>query len=128
MASTPRRRARRSSGSWEAIRAATPISTPGVPRTTTLSLEYYANRSTLINFALFYINVKSFINNGSVQRCDLPDQDGVVRNRCVAINEPIQGAGANLKGAELGIKQAFDFLPGFLARLRCRGELHLLPE
>ena len=77
------------------------------------SLEYYASRSTLINLAIFYINVKSFINNGSVQRCDLPDQDGVVRNRCVSITGPIQGAGANLKGAEFGIKQAFDFLPGF---------------
>ena len=78
------------------------------------SLEYYASRSTLVNFALFYINVASFISNGNVQRCDLPDQDGVVRDHCVNISEPIQGAGANLKGAELGIKQALDFLPGFL--------------
>jgi TonB-dependent receptor len=79
-----------------------------------VSFEYYANRSTLINFALFYVSVKSFINNGSVQNCDLPDQDGVERHHCVSINEPIQGSGSNLKGAELGIKQAFDFLPGFL--------------
>jgi TonB-dependent receptor len=79
------------------------------------SLEYYANRSTLVNFALFYINVQSFISNGNVQRCDLPDQDGVVRNHCVSISEPIQGAGANLKGAELGIKQTLDFLPGLLS-------------
>jgi TonB-dependent receptor len=78
------------------------------------SLEYYANRSTLINFALFYISVKSFISNGSVQNCDLPDEDGVVRHHCVSITEPIQGSGANLKGTEIGIKQAFDFLPGFL--------------
>jgi len=77
------------------------------------SLEFYASHSTLINFAVFYIDVASFINNGTVQRCDLPDQDGVVRNRCVAINQPIQGEGANLKGAELGIKQALDFLPSF---------------
>jgi TonB-dependent receptor len=77
------------------------------------SLEYYVNRSTLINFAIFYIDVASFINNGSVQRCDLPDQDGVVRNHCVSVTGPIQGAGAALRGAEFGIKQAFDFLPGF---------------
>jgi TonB-dependent receptor len=77
------------------------------------SLEYYVSHSTLINLAVFYIDVKSFINNGSVQRCDLPDEDGVVRNRCVSITGPIQGAGAALRGAEFGVKQAFDFLPGF---------------
>jgi len=77
------------------------------------SLEFYVNRSTMLNFALFYIDVESFINNGSVQRCDLPDQDGVVRDRCVSVTGPIQGEGAALKGAEFGIKQAFDFLPGF---------------
>jgi TonB-dependent receptor len=77
------------------------------------SLEYYASHSTLINLAIFYIDVKSFINNGSVQRCDLPDQDGVIRNHCVSITGPIQGAGAALRGAEFGIKQAFDFLHGF---------------
>jgi TonB-dependent receptor len=78
-----------------------------------VSLEYYAGRSTLVNLAVFYIDVASFINNGSVQRCDLPDQDGTVRGRCVSINGPIQGAGAILRGAEFGIKAAFDFLPGF---------------
>jgi TonB-dependent receptor len=77
------------------------------------SLEYYAGRSTLVNLAVFYIDVASFINNGGVQRCDLPDQDGTVRGRCVSVNGPIQGAGAILRGAELGIKEAFDFLPGF---------------
>ena len=78
-----------------------------------VSLEYYAGRSTLINLAVFYIDVKSFINNGSVQRCDLPDQDGVVRGRCISVTGPIQGAGAALRGAEIGLKQALDFLPGF---------------
>jgi TonB-dependent receptor len=43
----------------------------------------------------------------------LPDQDGVVRNRCVSVSGPIQGAGAILRGAEFGLKEAFDFLPGF---------------
>jgi TonB-dependent receptor len=79
------------------------------------SFEYYIGKSSMINFAVFYIEVASFIVNGSVNRCDLPDQDGVIRNRCVNINGPIQGAGRDLKGAEFGWKQTFDFLPGFLA-------------
>jgi TonB-dependent receptor len=79
-----------------------------------LSFEYYYGKQNLISFSLFYIDVASFIDNGSVTRCDLPDQDGVIRNRCVAVTAPTQGAGKPLKGMELGIKQAFDFLPGLL--------------
>jgi TonB-dependent receptor len=33
----------------------------------------------------------------------------------VAITGPIQGSGKSLRGVEAGAKQAFDFLPGFLA-------------
>jgi TonB-dependent receptor len=80
-----------------------------------LSLEYYRGRSGVLSLALFYVDVASFIVQGSTLRCDLPDEDGVVRHRCVAITGPIQGAGKSLRGAELGIKQAFDFLPGWLA-------------
>ena len=78
-----------------------------------LSVEYYLSRSSLINLALFYVKVDSFIANGTELRCDLPDQDGVVRNHCVAISGPVQGQGKSLRGLELGVKQAFDFLPGF---------------
>jgi TonB-dependent receptor len=56
--------------------------------------------------------VDSFINNGSVQNCALPDQDGVVRNHCVSINGPVQGGGNWLHGFEFGLKQDFKFLPG----------------
>ena len=45
-------------------------------------------------------------------RCDLPDQDGVVRGRCVGISGPTQGSGKSLHGLEFGWKQAFDLLPG----------------
>ena len=77
------------------------------------SLEYYMGESTMINVAAFYINVDSFISNGSVQNCNLPDQDGQVRGNCVSINGPIQGGGNWLHGFEFGIKQDFTFLPGF---------------
>jgi len=78
------------------------------------SLEYYINPSSMISLAFFRINVRSFIQSGSVINCDLPDEDGVVRNRCVVITEPIQGTGNSIHGAEFDYRQAFTFLPGFL--------------
>lgn len=81
------------------------------------SLEYYIGRSSLLSIAAFYIDVDSFIQAGSVQRSDLPDNDGVVRNRTVSISTPIQGAGGTLKGIEGQWKQSFSdlgFMPNFL--------------
>lgn len=80
-----------------------------------LSLEYYLGNSSIISLDAFYIKVASFIENGSVQNCDLPDEDGVVRGNCVAITGPIQGKGNSLHGFEFNYQQAFTFLPGFLA-------------
>ncbi|WP_240320889.1 TonB-dependent receptor [Sphingomonas crusticola] len=82
-----------------------------------LSLEYYIGRSSLVNVGFFYIDVASFIERGSVTRTDLPDNDGVVRNRSVQISTPIQGNGGKLKGFELGAKLAFNDvgLGGFLS-------------
>jgi TonB-dependent receptor len=79
-----------------------------------VSLEYYMGRSSMLSIAAFYVDVASFISQGSVTRCDLPDQDGVVRNNCVGISLPEQGNGQSLHGLEIGWKQAFDFLPGVL--------------
>jgi TonB-dependent receptor len=78
-----------------------------------LSLEYYLGRSSMVSIAAFYVDVASFVNpNAGTTRCDLPDQDGVVRHRCVGITGPAQGGGKSLHGLEFGLKQAFDFLPG----------------
>jgi TonB-dependent receptor len=83
-----------------------------------LSLEYYTGRSSMISLAAFYVDVASFVNpNAGTTRCDLPDQDGVIRHRCVGITGPAQGSGKSLHGLEFGIKQAFTFLPGKLANL-----------
>jgi TonB-dependent receptor len=79
-----------------------------------LSLEYYMGRSSMLSIAAFYVDVASFVAQEGTTRCDLPDQDGVVRNRCVGISGPSQGSGKSLHGLELGWKQAFDFLPGVL--------------
>jgi TonB-dependent receptor len=79
------------------------------------SLEYYINRTSMISLELFHIDVQSFILIGSVINCTLPDEDGVVRNRCIAITEPVQGAGSSLQGAEFDYRQGFTFLPGLLS-------------
>ena len=82
-----------------------------------ISLEYYLGRSSMVSIAAFYVEVASFIDQKGVTRCDLPDQDGVVRNRCVGISGPSQGASKSLHGLEFGLKQALDFLPGKFANL-----------
>jgi TonB-dependent receptor len=80
------------------------------------SLEYYINPTSMVSLALFRINVQSFIKSGSVIDCTLPDEDGVVRDRCVTITEPVQGTGNSIHGAEFDYRQGFTFLPGILAR------------
>jgi TonB-dependent receptor len=81
-----------------------------------MSLEYYISRSSMVSLAAFYVDVASFIVQQGSVRCDLPDQDGVVR-RCVGISGPSQGSGKSLHGLEFSVKQAFDFLPGAFRNL-----------
>jgi len=80
------------------------------------SLEYYINPTSMLSLALFRINVESFIKNGSVTNCTLPDEDGVVRDHCIVITEPVQGTGNSIQGAEFDYRQGFTFLPGFLSK------------
>jgi TonB-dependent receptor len=82
------------------------------------SLEYYLGRSSLLSVGAFHIEVESFIQQGNITRSDLPDNDGVVRNRTVSISTPIQGDGGTLQGVEAGAKISFNdlgVLPGFLS-------------
>jgi TonB-dependent receptor len=78
------------------------------------SLEYYINPVSMVGVELFRINVESFIENGNVQNCSLPDEDGVVRHRCITIVEPVQGTGNSIQGAEIDYRQGFTFLPWLL--------------
>ena len=80
-----------------------------------LSFEYYINPTSMVGLELFRINVKSFIKNGAVTDCTLPDADGVVRNHCISITEPIQGSGNSIQGVEFDYRQGFTFLPGLLS-------------
>ncbi len=75
------------------------------------SLEWYPTDHTLMSFALFHIDIKSFIARSSVDMA-LPDQDGVVR-RTVPVGINVQGEGGSIDGAEIGVKHAFLELPGF---------------
>jgi TonB-dependent receptor len=79
------------------------------------SFEYYINSTSMVNLELFRINVQSFIKTGSVTNCTLPDEDGVVRNHCIAITQPLQGSGNSIQGVEFDYRQGFTFLPGFLS-------------
>ena len=78
------------------------------------SAEYYINPQSMIGVELFRINVQSFIKNGAVTNCNLPDEDGVVRHHCIAISQPLQGEGNSIQGAEFDYRQGFSFLPGVL--------------
>jgi TonB-dependent receptor len=80
-----------------------------------ISAEHYFSNSSMISVALFRISVASFILESGVTNCSLPDADGVVRNRCVTIAEPVQGTGQSLHGAEFDYRQALTFLPGVLS-------------
>ncbi|UIJ43511.1 TonB-dependent receptor [Sphingomonas cannabina] len=82
------------------------------------SLEYYTGRSSLIAVGAFYIDVASFIENATVNRDDIPDNDGVIR-RVVPVNTVVQGEGGTLKGIEVSARQSLadygvgGFLRGF---------------
>lgn len=69
-----------------------------------VALEYYYGPATMFNIAAFRLNIDSFVT-----RADIPnsgsyaDGDGIVR-RLVNVNRPIQGAGGELQGIEIGAK------------------------
>jgi TonB-dependent receptor len=69
------------------------------------SLEYYTGRSSLVAVGAYYLSVESFIENATVNRDDIPDNDGVIR-RTVPVNTVVQGEGGSLKGIEASARQA----------------------
>ncbi len=69
------------------------------------SVEYYTGRSSLIAAGVFHIAVESFIDNTTINRTDIPDNDGVIR-RVVPIRTPVQGKGGTLKGVEASARQS----------------------
>lgn len=73
------------------------------------SLEYYFARGSSLYGALFYKKVRNFISvNPSVEV-----YDGIT----YTISRPDNNQGGEIKGAEVGYQQFFDFLPGALSGL-----------
>lgn len=82
------------------------------------SLELYTGRSSLISLGAYHLKVDSFIENATVNRNDIPDNDGTIR-RVVPVNTVVQGLGGTLKGLEVSARQSLNdygvsgFLGGF---------------
>ena len=79
-----------------------------------LSAEYYLGSASMVNIALFKVDISSFVKDvKSTGR--YPDQDGVIR-RTVELTQPGQGEGGSVEGVEIGGKFAFsDVTDGFLS-------------
>jgi len=69
------------------------------------SVELYTGRSSLLAVGAYYLAVQSFIENATINRTDIPDNDGVIR-RVVPVNTIVQGKGGTLKGVEVSARQA----------------------
>ena len=68
----------------------------------------------MVALEFFHIDVTSFINNGNVENCNLPDEDGVSATIASRSLEPVQGSGNSIHGVEFDYRQGFTFLPGLL--------------
>ncbi|QFU77341.1 TonB-dependent receptor [Halioglobus maricola] len=82
-----------------------------------ISLEYYMGSASMISAAAFYVDVESFIQQGTIAM-QFPDPDGVVR-RTTNVNTLVQGDGGEIYGVELAARLAMSdlvddgFLTGF---------------
>ena len=75
-----------------------------------LSLEWYFDDSSLLSVGAFYMDIESFIEQGTITK-GLPDADGVIR-RELPVTTDINGEGGSIEGLEFAYQQAFDSLPG----------------
>ena len=82
-------------------------------------LEWYFSPSALLNAAVFYKKIDSFVT--------LVTTPQLVDQVTFQVTVPDNGKGATVKGFELGYRQAFTFLPGALNSWRIDGKLYGLP-
>jgi TonB-dependent receptor len=88
------------------------------------SIEYYMDRSGFASIGVFYKHMDSFITSSTKQmpysQTGLPlslliqGEDG---NTTFDVTQPINGAGADIKGVEAAFQHDFTFLPGPLKHL-----------
>ena len=79
-----------------------------------LSLEYYLDNGGLLSTAVFYKDVKNFVvNTTRMETLNVTEKEtGKLIQLPFTIFQPDNGAGAKLKGVELGMQMPFSFLPG----------------
>lgn len=72
-----------------------------------VTLSYFANRDTLLNASYFYKDIQSFILQSTLRSGVDLFGDGNLFD----VRQPINGAGAKIKGLELSAQTVFTFLP-----------------
>ncbi|MDC7682730.1 TonB-dependent receptor [Asticcacaulis sp. BYS171W] len=85
------------------------------------SVEWYPDKDTLITFAAFKKDLKSYIQTvqSSKTLSELgytPADLGVTGDPAFTVTTPINTAGGELKGWEISLQKPFHFLPGFLSK------------
>jgi len=96
----------------KSISAGNPFLTPYTATQLDLSLEWYLNQGGLLSTAVFYKDVKNFIQNGSSsETLNVTQVQGGTTPITFSVLQPQNGGTAILKGVELGYQQAFTFLP-----------------
>jgi iron complex outermembrane recepter protein len=88
------------------------------------SVEYYMGRSGFASVGFFYKSMDSFISSSTKQipygQTGLPLSllvQGEDANTLFDVSQPVNGAGANIKGIEAAVQHDFTFLPGALKHL-----------
>jgi iron complex outermembrane receptor protein len=96
----------------KSITAGNPNLTPYTATQFDLSLEWYLNKGGLLSTALFYKDVKNFIQNGSTSTTlNVTQVQGGTIPITFSVLQPENGGTAILRGVEVGYQQAFTFLP-----------------
>ena len=96
----------------KSISAGNPTLTPYTATQFDLSLEWYLNKGGLLSTALFYKDVKNFIQNASFsETLNVTQLQGGTIPITFSVLEPENGGTAILRGVEVGYQQAFTFLP-----------------
>ena len=91
----------------ETIRRGNPDLQPFRATQVEAGLEWYFSPSALLNAAVFYKDIDSFVT--------LVTTPQLVDQVTFQVTVPDNGKGATVKGFELGYRQAFTFLPGALS-------------
>jgi TonB-dependent receptor len=96
----------------KSISAGNPDLTPYTATQFDLSLEWYLNKGGLLSTAVFYKDVKNFIQNGSSsETLNVTQVQGGTIPITFSVLQPENGGTAILRGVEVGYQQAFTFLP-----------------